>query len=232
VPPGTFNMGCSASIQYGCESDEYPVHAVTLTNAFYMGRYEVTQAQWTAVMGSNPSLFQNASVHVPAGQVPLRPVEQVSWNMIQGFNSSTGLRLPTEAEWEYAYRAGTTTAFQSSSGYPNGTNDDTLLGNIAWFNGNSSSQTHPVGGKQANALGLHDMSGNVYEWVNDRFQATYYQSSPSTNPPGPATGPYRVLRGGSWSVNSYYCRSSSRTADTPAGVGVFYGLGFRAARTP
>jgi formylglycine-generating enzyme required for sulfatase activity len=230
VPPGTFNMGCSASNQHSCFSAENPVHAVTLTNAFYLGRYEVTQAQWTAVMGSNPSSFVNASAEVPAGQVPLRPVERVSWNMIQGFNSATGLRLPTEAEWEYAYRAGTTKAFHSFPGYPNGTNDDTLLGNIAWFTSNSISQTRPVGGKQANALGLHDMSGNVWEWVNDWYSSTYYQSSPSTNPPGPASGSSRVSRGGTWDVNSSYCRSSDRVYFAPDSVS--YNIGFRAARNP
>jgi formylglycine-generating enzyme required for sulfatase activity len=230
VPPGTFNMGCSASNQMGCRGDENPVHAVTLTNAFYLGRYEVTQAQWTAVMGSNPSYFQGSSSQVPVGQVPLRPVEQVSWSMIQGFNTATGLRLPTEAEWEYAYRAGTTTAFHSFSGYPNGTNDDTLLGNIAWFNQIGGFQTRPVGGKQANAFGLHDMSGNVFEWVNDWWSSTYYQSSPSTNPPGPASGQYRVFRGGSWFGYSDNCRSSARVNNTPAHAP--FDLGFRAARTP
>jgi formylglycine-generating enzyme required for sulfatase activity len=230
VPPGTFNMGCSASNQYGCGSDENPVHAVTLTSAFYLGRYEVTQAQWTAVMGSNPSYFQGSSSQVPAGQIQLRPVEQVSWNMIQGFNTATGLRLPTEAEWEYAYRAGTTTAFHSFSGYPNGTNDDTRLGNIAWFNQIGGFQTRPVGGKQANGLGLHDMSGNVWEWVNDWYGGTYYQSSPSTNPPGPSSGQYRVLRGGSGSGGSTYCRSSDRASGSPDYV--TSNGGFRAARTP
>jgi formylglycine-generating enzyme required for sulfatase activity len=230
VPPGTFNMGCSASNEGGCFSDENPVHAVTLTNAFYLGRYEVTQAQWTAVMGSNPSSFQSSSTQVPAAQVPLRPVEQVSWNMIQGFNTATGLRLPTEAEWEYAYRAGTTTAFHSFSGYPDGTNDDTLFGNIAWFTSNSNNQTRPVGGRQPNSLGLHDMSGNVFEWVNDGYGSTYYQSSPSTNPPGPSSGQSRVLRGGSWYYLSLYCRSSGRGNLTPDLV--YYDAGFRAARTP
>jgi formylglycine-generating enzyme required for sulfatase activity len=230
VPPGTFNMGCSASNQYACASDgrENPVHAVTLTNAFYLGRYEVTQTQWTAVIGSNPSWFQGSSSQVPAGQVPLRPVERVSWNMIQGFNTATGLRLPTEAEWEYAYRAGTTTAFHSFSGYPAGTNDDTLLGNIAWFSPGASSQTRPVGGKQANALGLHDMSGNVWELVNDWYSSTYYQSSPSTNPPGPVSGTFRVVRGGSWVNNGV--RSSVRGYAQPGGVDD--SQGFRAARTP
>jgi formylglycine-generating enzyme required for sulfatase activity len=234
VPPGTFNMGCSASNSFGCQSDENPVHAVTLTNAFYIGRYEVTQAQWTARMGSNPSWFQSASAQVPAAQVPNRPVEQVSWNTIQGFLSATGLRLPTEAEWEYAYRAGTTTAFHSMPGFPNGTNDDNQVGNIAWWGaysgGNSAEQTRPVGGKAANALGLHDMSGNVWEWVNDRYSSTYYASSPSTNPPGPATGSYRVLRGGSWSNGANGLRSSFRSDSTPG-----YSLssfGFRVARAP
>ncbi len=231
VPPGTFNMGCSASNQYGCNSDENPVHAVTLTNAFYLGRYEVTQAQWTAVMGGNPSYFSGASAEVPSAQVPLRPVEMVSWNMIQGFNTATGLRLPTEAEWEYAYRAGTTTAFHSFSGYPDGTNDDTLLGNIAWFDANSGSQTRPVGGKQANGHGLHDMSGNVWEWVNDRYSSTYYQSSPSTNPPGPASGTNRVLRGGAYDNSSNIGRSSRRDQVPPDYVNIGRG-GFRAARTP
>ena len=138
VPAGTFTMGCSASTQYACEPDESPTHQVILS-AFYIGRYEVTQAQWQAKMGSNPSYFQGASYPDAAS----RPVEKVSWNTIQDFNSATGLRLPTEAEWEYAYRAGTTTAFHSyalspTEGQPNGFNDNTLLENIAWF--------YPAGG--------------------------------------------------------------------------------------
>jgi len=223
VPAGSFVMGCTASAQYGCSGSENPTHAVTLTNAFYLGRYEVTQAQWQAKMGSNPSYF------VGYANSPSRPVEQVSWNMITGFNTATGLRLPTEAEWEYAYRAQlgisvTRTAFH------NNTNDDSLLGNIAWFTSNSGSQTHAVGGKTANALGLHDMSGNVWEWVNDWYGSTYYSSSPATNPPGPSSGPYRVLRGGSWSNYSNFCRGSRRGVYTP--VGANSGIGFRSARTP
>jgi formylglycine-generating enzyme required for sulfatase activity len=234
VPPGTFDMGCSASNSFGCFSDENPVHAVTLTNAFYIGRYEVTQAQWTAKMGSNPSWFQSASAQVPAAQVPNRPVERVSWNTIQGFLSTTGLRLPTEAEWEYAYRAGTTTAYHSMPGFPNGTNADTQVGNIAWWGpysgGNTGEETRPVGGKAANALGLHDMSGNVWEWVNDWYSATYYTSSPSTNPPGPATGTNRVLRGGSWVSGSFYLRSSTRYDSAPGSANGYNG--FRVARAP
>jgi formylglycine-generating enzyme required for sulfatase activity len=230
IPPGSFNMGCSASNAYGCYSAENPVHAVTLTNAFYMGRYEVTQAQWTARMGSNPSGFQAASAEVPAAQVPNRPVERVSWTTIQGFLSATGMRLPTEAEWEYAYRAGTTTAFHGWPAQTAGTNNDTLVGNIAWFSSNSNSQTRPVGGKAPNGFGLHDMSGNVFEWVNDWYSATYYASSPSTNPPGPATGSLRVLRGGSWYHVADALRSSNRVGKSPGGPDSRYG--FRVARAP
>jgi formylglycine-generating enzyme required for sulfatase activity len=235
VPPGNFDMGCSASGAYGCNPDESPVHAVTLTNAFYIGRYEVTQAQWGARMGSNPSYFQSASAQVPSVQVPNRPVEQVSWNMIQGFLSATGLRLPTEAEWEYAYRAGTTTAFHSMPGFPNGTNADNQIGNIAWFyTGTCTSgalcQTRIVGTKAANALGIHDMAGNVLEWVNDWYSSTYYASSPSTNPSGPDAGSSRVLRGGSWYYFGYYLRSSYRLNYAPEVASSVFG--FRVARTP
>jgi formylglycine-generating enzyme required for sulfatase activity len=202
-----------------------------LTCPFYIGRYEVTQAQWLAKMGSNPSVFKNFA------DSPNRPVEQVSWTTIQGFLSATGLRLLTEAEWEYAYRAGTTTAFHSGPGFPNGTNNDTLVGNIAWFSGNNGPccsgptyGTKAVGGKAANALGLHDMSGNVWEWVNDWYSASYYASSPSTNPPGPATGTSRVLRGGSWANPSVNLRSSDRYGYSP-GYANLYG-GFRVARAP
>jgi formylglycine-generating enzyme required for sulfatase activity len=231
IPPGTFNMGCSpAAAGGGCNSDENPVHAVTLTNAFYMGRYEVTQAQWTARMGSNPSSFQSASAQVPAAQVPNRPVERVSWDTSQGFLSATGMRLPTEAEWEYACRAGTTTAFHGWPAQTAGTNDDTLVGDIAWFDSNSNSQTRPVGGKTPNGFGLHDMAGNVYEWVNDRHSATYYASSPSTNPPGPASGANRVLRGGSWGNLTIFLRSSFRDNATPGFTSSL--VGFRVARDP
>jgi formylglycine-generating enzyme required for sulfatase activity len=230
VPPGTFNMGCSPVNGGACPGDELPVHAVTLTNAFYMGRYEVTQAQWTARMGSNPSQFKTASPEVPAAQVPNRPVEKVSWTMVQGFLSATGMRLPTEAEWERAYRAGTTTAFHSMPGFPNGTSDASQAGNIAWFTSNSASQTRPVGGKAANALGLHDMSGNVWEWVNDWYSFTYYASSPPTNPPGPATGTSRMTRGGSWFPSNGLWRSSSRQPVSPSSAQNT--IGFRVARNP
>ena len=217
-------MGCSASTQYGGHGGESPTHQVTLTQAFYMGRYEVTQAQWTAMRWSNPSQFQGASYPDAAS----RPVERVSWNMIQGFNSATGLRLPTEAEWEYAYRAGTTTAFHSYPAQPTGFNDDTLLGNIAWFYPAAGGHTHVVGGKFANALGLHDMAGNVYEWCQDWYGP--YSSGSVTNPTGPVYGTYRLLRGGFWDGYSSSCRASARGG--PAQGNLYEGIGFRAVRNP
>jgi formylglycine-generating enzyme required for sulfatase activity len=208
---------------------------VNLTNAFYLGRYEVTQAQWQARMGSNPSFRKSASAQVPAAQVPNRPVEMVDWNNIAGtggFMAQTGMRLPTEAEWEYAYRAGTTTAFHGFTGYLNGTNDDTLVGSIAWWGsccgGNSGGYTHPVGQKLGNGFGLHDMAGNVCEWVNDWYGS--YSSGAQTDPTGPTTGSSRVLRGGSWVSNTGNVRGSDRDNDRPVNAGDY--IGFRAARAP
>jgi formylglycine-generating enzyme required for sulfatase activity len=225
VPAGTFMMGCSASTQNGCGPDESPTHQVTLS-AFYIGRYEVTQAQWTAKMGSNPSSHSGYS------DSPTRPVNNVSWNMIASGSTSfmplTGLRLPTEAEWEYAYRARTTKAFHSYPAQPNGFNDETLLGNIAWWVSNSGSQTHAVGGKLANGLGLHDMAGNVKEWCQDWYGP--YSSGSVTNPTGPTTGTSRLLRGGNWVNMSYDCRAPQRSFYTSGGID--YHIGFRAARNP
>ena len=230
VPGGTFMMGCSASNSFPCISDESPTHQVTLTQAFYMGRYEVTQAQWVANMGSNPSFFQSP---IWPG-TNSRPVEKVSLNMIAnpgGFNSATGLRLPTEAEWEYAYRAGTTTAFHSYAAQPTGFNTESLLENIAWFNDNSGGVTHAVGGKAANTLGLHDMSGNVSEWCQDTYSSTYYDSSPATNPTGPTEGGYviSVRGGGLWSFSTD-CRASVRTFGARDSTQSLFG--FRVARNP
>ena len=227
VPAGIFTMGCSASIQYACNPDEAPKHQVTLMQAFYMGRYEVTQAQWTAKMGSNPSYFSGYS------DSPSRPVEQVSWDMIAstgGFMSVTGLRLPTEAEWEYAYRAGTSTAFHSYSAKPTGFNEDILLDNIAWYSSNSGSETHAVGSKLANGLGLHDMSGNVWERCQDWYGP--YSSGSVTNPAGTATGSYRLSRGGGWGSSSYGCRASRRNYGSPGDISSVNYVGFRVVRTP
>ena len=211
IPAGTFTMGCSASTQYGCNFNESPTHQVTLS-AFYIGRYEVTQAQWQAKMGSNPSYFSGLS------DSPSRPVERVSWNMIQGFNTATGLRLPTEAEWEFACRAGTTTVRYG------------VLDDIAWYNGNAGGTTHAVATKLPNALGLYDTLGNVQEWCQNWYGGTY-SSGGVTNPTGPATGSYRLLRGGGWNYYQHLSRASVRGNGTPGSIST-QSQGFRVARNP
>jgi len=228
VPRGISPMGCNAFDLGRCNSDESPRHQVTLTRAFYLGRYEVTQAQWQARMGSNPSRFSGN---------PNRPVEQVSWNDIAGFNTATGFRLPTEAEWERSCRAGTTTAIHQSRPRPSGSNSTVYLYNIAWFEGNAGNRTHNVGGKDPNGLGFYDMSGNVAEWCNDWYGRKYYETARfydnafhSTDPTGPSTGTARVLRGGSWDDPANLCRSSTRGRGGPGGRSGI--IGFRVARTP
>jgi formylglycine-generating enzyme required for sulfatase activity len=221
IPPGTFQMGCiMGSNQYECSSSEQPVHQVTLTNAFYLGRYEVTQSQWVARMGSNPSYFQASNGYPDSAS---RPVERVSWNTIQGYLTATGMRLPTEAEWEYACRAGTQTPFY------NGSTDGSTVDELAWYSPNSKNQTHAGGGKAANGFGLHDMLGNVWEWVNDWYGN--YSVSPQIDPVGPANANDRMIRGGSWGdLTPDYFRSSYRNWNSP-GLKT-YDLGFRVARTP
>ena len=227
VPPGSFQMGCSPSMQYGCIWWENPVHTVTLTTAFYMGRHEVTQAQWVARMGSNPSVFQSASADVPPSEIPMRPVENLPGAAINAFLAASGLRLPTEAEWEYACRAGTSTAFHGWPARPAGTDDDSLVGQIAW---SGVVETRPVGGKAPNGFGLHDMAGNVAEWVSDSFSEDYYHWSPATDPSGPPwNSATRVLRGGSCWGETILLRSSNRTA---AGFVPDATIGFRVARFP
>ena len=222
IPPGTFQMGCSPGLASPCDGWETPVHTVTLSQPYYLGRYEVTQAQWVAKMGSNPSEFHWQS------DAQSRPVDSVSWEMAQGFLTSTGMRFPTEAEWEFAYRAGTMTAYHSMPGYPSGTNDEAQTTTIAWRSGNASGQTHAVGTKAGNGFGLHDMSGNVWEWCYDRLGS--YESSAQTDPVGPDLGMYRVIRGGAWDSSSGHCRSSYRGGHAPDWD--FSHNGFRVARSP
>ena len=213
IPAGSFNMGSNSG-----NSDEKPVHRVTISKPFYMQTTEVTQAQWRAVMGSNPSNFKGDA----------RPVEKVSWIDVQEFirklNAKEGsdkYRLPTEAEWEYAARAG------SQSKYCFG-DDAGRLGDYAWYDSNSGNKTHAVGQKKPNGWGLYDMHGNVWEWVQDWYGENYYSSSSSTDPSGPSSGSYRVYRGGSWDSPTGNCRSAFRGRYDPGYR--YYDLGFRLAR--
>ena len=198
VAGGTFMMGATSEQGSDAYNDERPVHSVTLSS-FHIGKYEVTQGLWREVMGSNPSLNKAGDDY---------PVEKVSWEDCQEFvrklNARTGLnfRLPTEAEWEYAARGG-----KKSRGYKySGSNS---LGNVAWYEANSGDDTHPVGRKTPNELGLYDMSGNVWEWCQDRYGS--YGSSSQTNPTGSSSGAHRVLRGGSCNYFAGGCRVSRRS---------------------
>ena len=208
-------MGCSPG-DGQCDGNENPRHEVTISRGFEMGKYEVTQGQWIKVMGNNPSNFK--------GDDGL-PVERVSWNDIQGFiaklnalNDGYRYCLPTEAEWEYAARGGTTGPYYAN------------LDGIAWYDANSGSRTHPVGQKQANGYGLHDMLGNVWECCADWYGESYYGYSPSTDPKGASSGQYRVLRGGSWFLYARSARVSFRFGYDP-GFRV-YSNGFRVCREP
>ena len=226
VPPGSFLMGCSSSNTQGCLTNENPRRTVTLTSPFYLGRYEVTQSQWTSVMTLNPSFFQGSSWPNSGS----RPVEMVSWTWIQGYLAATGLRLPTEAEWEYACRGDTTTAFHSGPGFPQGTNDDSLVSQIAWYSVNAGGQTRVVGGRAPNGLGFHDMLGNVWEYVHDWMGP--YPNVAQTDPTGPSTGTERVFRGGCYQhQTTSELRASMRVSKLP-GYADWSNLGFRAACNP
>jgi formylglycine-generating enzyme required for sulfatase activity len=205
------------------EDDEKPVHEVCVDD-FYLGKFEVTQSQWQAVMGNNPSVFKNCGAEGWEGVAPATdkngggncPVEKVSWNDVREFisrlNQRSGkrFRLPTEAEWEYAARSGGKREKWA------GTSSQGELGLYAWYEGNSSSRTHPVGGKRPNGLGLYDMSGNVWEWCADWYDRNYYRNSPKDNPMGPGDAEYRVLRGGSWVDKPRYVRAAYRLRNGPA----------------
>ena len=209
LPTWTFTMGSPDGPETG--DDEHPQHEVTITQ-FYMQTTEVTQAQWEAVMGSNPSAFSGC---------PTCPVEQVTWNDIQEFLAKMNTRgegtysLPTEAQWEYAARAGSTTAFYNGGVTELYCEYDPNLDAIGWYCYNSGWETHPVAQKVPNAWGLYDMLGNVYEWCQDWYSNSYYSDSPSVDPLGPATGSQHVVRGGHWDTGAVYCRSALRHRYSP-----------------
>ena len=231
IPSGEFMMGCGET-DTECLSDEKPQHLVSISQPFYLGKYEVTQAQWAAVMGNYPS----------ASRGDKRPVENVSWLDVQEFirrlNSMEGTnkyRLPTEAEWEYAARGKIDTKFPF---------DPAVSKDHAWYWNNSGNETHPVGEKKPNPFGLYDMQGNVWEWVQDYYGEGYYVSSlvgalktsqgmlkgPISDPPGAGEGASRVLRGGSWSNDLRYLRAAHRNAYAPDYKSA--NVGFRLAISP
>jgi formylglycine-generating enzyme required for sulfatase activity len=210
IPAGTFLMGTPTeqvdAIAGGDQADrdwienETPQHQVEISQPFYLGRYQVTQVQWESMMGNNPSTFESYSQC---------PVENVFWDDVQVFMQKLSeqegrqYRLPTEAEWEYACRAGSSTVYYFG-------NDVAQLSEYAWYEANSDGQTHPVGQKLPNAWGLYDMHGNVWEWVLDWYDEYYYRTSLHTDPQGPEPGSFRVIRGGSWGSAAQNARSANR----------------------
>jgi formylglycine-generating enzyme required for sulfatase activity len=214
IPSGTFMMGSPTSEKD--RDDDETQHQVTISKSFYLGKYEVTQAEWEKVMGSNPSYFKGC---------PRCPVENVSWEDVQDFirklntKGEGRYRLPTEAEWEYAARAGSTARYSYGDG-------EGSLGNYAWYSANSGSKTHEVGTKQPNEWGLYDMHGNVWEWCGDWYGA--YSSSAQIDPTGATSGSYRVIRGGSWNYVAVNLRSANRYSNSPSFRS--YNLGFRVVR--
>ncbi|MBF0342327.1 MAG: formylglycine-generating enzyme family protein [Magnetococcales bacterium] len=223
IPPGSFVMGADRTMDERVVETETPRHKVIIGQGFYLGKYEVTQAQWQAVMGSNRSEFPGRDL----------PVENVSWEDVQEFIQKLNrlektdlYRLPTEAEWEYAARAGTETVRYWGNGMEE-------MERYAWFGydqGNAYRQTHPVGQLQPNGWGLHDMLGNVWEWVADWHGERYYQVSPEVDPKGPDKGVSRVVRGGSWNNGGESLRISNRHDYHHEYRNS--AVGFRLARTP
>ncbi len=200
IPGGSFAMGAPEGVGL---DDERPQHSVKLA-PFFIGKYPIIQAQWEAVMGNNPSRFKGADL----------PVDNVSWHDAQEFcrrlnqRTGTAYRLATEAEWEYACRAGLKTEYSIGD-------DESQLDQCAWYSQNSGYTTHPVGQKEPNAWGIYDMQGNVWEWCQDWYDEHYYEQSPGFSPPGPVAAKTRVLRGGSWSDDKYNCRATSRDSGDP-----------------
>ncbi|MBF0367822.1 MAG: formylglycine-generating enzyme family protein [Magnetococcales bacterium] len=225
IPSGTFEMGCEGEDSesgYSCNSDEAPIHTVTITKDLYMQTTEVTQGEWEAVMGTTPSSFSDCGNDCP--------VETVSWDDVQDFIDSLNdrregsYRLPTEAEWEYACRAGTTTAWSFGD-------DEDQLGDYAWYDSNSDSQTHPVAQKEPNAWGLYDMHGNVYEWVQDTYSDSAYSSHAAEDPIYEGSGLAPVARSAGWYSSSLEgLRCARRFFHSPSGGG--YGLGIRLVMIP
>ncbi len=205
VPGGTFMMGCPVD-DAECFPFEKPAHSVSIAG-FWMDKTPVTQSQYHYVMGANPSHFSGCADC---------PVEMVNWNDAQNYCARVGKRLPTEAQWEFAARAGAAGGRYAE------------LDEVAWYAGNSSDKTHPVAQKQPNAYGLYDMRGNVWEWCADWYAEDYYSHSPSNNPKGPKTGRSRVIKGGSWHNNPKGVRAVSRTGCDPVQRGAE--LGFRCVR--
>lgn len=216
VPAGSFEMGSTQS------DDEKPIHTVRISQGFWMQTTEVTQAQWKAIMGALPSKCDYGSL---SGNLldDNKPIICVSWDDAQEFvrqmnakNDGYKYRLPTEAEWEYAARSGTTGNYAGN------------LDAMAWYDGNSSGSTHDVATKQANAWGLFDMHGNVWEWCQDWYESGYYAKSPATDPTGATSGSNRMYRGGNWFDSAYYSRSAFRNYDTQSYRGD--NVGFRVIR--
>ena len=206
IPAGEFRMGSRSS---RANDNERPRTRVRISRGFFLGKHEVTQELWQAVMGANPSHFSGCD---------RCPVDSVSWHDAQSFverlnarSTGTSYRLPTEAEWEYAARAG-----RRGNDYP----ED--VDSIAWHRGNSGLRTHPVGQKVPNAWGLHDMLGNVREWVEDWYGE--YPGGAVTDPEGPSTGSYRVHRGCCWLYDAGDCRAADRSSDGPGSGHYHYGL--------
>jgi formylglycine-generating enzyme required for sulfatase activity len=195
--------------------NERPAHEVCVKD-FYIAKYPITQMQWTSTMGINPSREANCGFKCP--------VENVSWNDVQEFlaklNRRTGkaYRLPTEAEWEYAARSGGKAQEWS------GTKSAKELGDYAWYYDNSKFETHPVGSKKPNGLGLFDMTGNVWEWTSDRYDPGYYAKSPKDDPHGADTGEARALRGGYWGDLASFVRVARRIGMAPSTRGAGYGF--------
>jgi formylglycine-generating enzyme required for sulfatase activity len=209
VKGGCFQMG---DVFNEGDMDERPVHEVCIGD-FYIEVYEVTQAAYKKVMRANPSGFKGKDL----------PVEKVTWQNASDYCEKVGKRLPTEAEWEYAARSGGKEQRWA------GTNNESSLDGYAWFRQNADGKTHAVGKKQPNALGVYDMSGNVWEWVSDWYQERYYSKSPRNNPAGPVVEGSRVLRGGSWINGAKNVRVANRLRHNPNYS--HYDSGFRCAKT-